>query len=243
MTGGGFSKVRWQSAAQAGSIGRAWRWAPTRVRGGSYSFEYTYAKKKTTDQILRVDLPAVAGFKQQWRNTGALESKTHELTFATQVISTPSTSLTLNIVGDRTRQVITRWDLPERLYSYQQMPAAFFLGSGSNLGVLYGNGGVRNIDERTMTPTKGAVAPGRRGTVTTLIKKRIRLLTRARNTERTGHKYTYCKVGMRWLRGDLADREDRRCESRLQPELRHDAELQAVCGQRARRLVARRRPL
>lgn len=126
-----------------------------------YSLEYTYARKKTDDQILLVDLPAVAGFKQQWQNTGALESKTHELTFATQLINTASTSLTLNIVGDRTRQVITRWDLPQRLYSFQQMPAAFFLGSGSNLGVLYGNRWVRNIDELYDDPAKRAASgPG-----------------------------------------------------------------------------------
>ena len=60
--------------------------------GGRYSVEYTFARKNTKDQILLVDLPAVAGFTQQWQNTGALESKTHELTFATQLINTASTS-------------------------------------------------------------------------------------------------------------------------------------------------------
>jgi outer membrane cobalamin receptor len=55
--------------------------------GGRYTAEYTYARKNTTDQILLVDLSAVArsatgtgGFKQQWQNTGALRSNTHEVT-------------------------------------------------------------------------------------------------------------------------------------------------------------------
>ncbi len=123
---------------------------------GRFTFEYTYAQKNTKDQILLVDLPAVVGFGQQWQNTGALESKSHEATFGARVIDRGGTSLTLNIVGDRTRQVITEWDLPERLYSFQQMPAAFFLGRGSNLGVLYGNRWVRRIDELYDDPAKAA---------------------------------------------------------------------------------------
>ena len=124
--------------------------------GNRYTFEYTYAKKKTTDQILLVDLPGVVGFKQQWQNTGILESKTHEATFAARLINNRSTSLTLNIVGDRTRQVITEWTIPERLYSYEQMPSAFFLGNGSNLGIIYGNRWIRSIDELYDDPSKEA---------------------------------------------------------------------------------------
>lgn len=126
------------------------------LAGGRINAEYTYAKKSTKDQILLVDLPAAAGFKQQWQNTGALESKTHEATLGIRVIDARSTSLTLNIVGDRTRQVITEWNLPERLYSFQQMPSAFFLGDNSNLGVLYGNHWVRDINELYDDPAKQA---------------------------------------------------------------------------------------
>ncbi len=129
--------------------------------GGRFNAEYTYAKKTTRDQILLVDLPAVAGFKQQWQNTGTLVSKTHEASLGARLINGRSTTLTLNIVGDRTRQRITQWDLPERLYSFQQMPAAFFLGKNSDLGVLYGNHWVRNIDELYDDPAKKALSgPG-----------------------------------------------------------------------------------
>ena len=124
--------------------------------GNRYTFEYTYATKKTTDQILLVDLPAVAGFGQQWQNTGKVESNTHEITFGARLINSRNTSLTLNIVGDRTRQIIKEWTLPERLYSYEQMPSAFFLGNNSNLGILYGNRWVRTIDELYDDPAKAA---------------------------------------------------------------------------------------
>ncbi|MDQ3698708.1 MAG: SusC/RagA family TonB-linked outer membrane protein [Gemmatimonadota bacterium] len=129
--------------------------------GHRYTFEYTFAKKETIDQILLVDLPAVAGFQAQWQNTGALESKTHEVAFGARLIDRPGASLLLNIVGDRTRQVITDWSLPERLYSFQQMPSAFFLGRGSDLGVMHGNRWVRNIEELYDDPAKNAASgPG-----------------------------------------------------------------------------------
>jgi len=127
--------------------------------GGRFSAEYSYSRKNTTDQLLLVDLPAVAGFQLgQWQNTGALRGTTHELTLQARVFNTPTTSLTLNIVGDRTRQVITDWTLPERLYGFEQMPKAFFLGRGSDLGVMYGNRWVRNIDDLYADPAKAALS-------------------------------------------------------------------------------------
>jgi TonB-linked SusC/RagA family outer membrane protein len=128
---------------------------------GRFNLEYTFSRKQTKDQILLVDLPAVAGFKEQWQNTGALESKSHEVSFGARVIGRPGANLTFNIVGDRTRQVITDWTLPERLYGFQQMPTAFFLGKGSDLGVMYGNRFIRNIDELYDDPAKKAASgPG-----------------------------------------------------------------------------------
>lgn len=127
--------------------------------GGRFSAEYSFSRKNTRDQLLLVDLPAVAGFQQgQWQNTGALRATTHELTFVARLLNTPSTSLTLNVVGDRTRQVITEWNLPERLYGFQQMPTAFFLGKGSDLGAMYGNKWVRNIDDLYADPAKAALS-------------------------------------------------------------------------------------
>jgi TonB-linked SusC/RagA family outer membrane protein len=130
--------------------------------GGRLSAEYTFSRKNTTDQLLLVDLPAVAGFRQgQWQNTGALRATTHELTLEARLINGPQTGLTLNIVGDRTRQRITEWNLPERLYGFEQMPSAFFLGKGSDLGVMYGNRWVRNIDDLYADPAKAALSgPG-----------------------------------------------------------------------------------
>jgi TonB-linked SusC/RagA family outer membrane protein len=129
---------------------------------GRYTLEYSYANKETKDQIILVPLPALAAFRQgQWQNVGAVQAKTHELTFAARLINTPSSNLTLNIVGDRTRQVITDWPIANRQYGFQQMPQTFFLGKGSDLGVLYGNRWVRSIDELYDDPTKADLSdPG-----------------------------------------------------------------------------------
>jgi TonB-linked SusC/RagA family outer membrane protein len=126
--------------------------------GGRFTAEYSYSRKNTTDQLLLVDLPSVVGFKQQWQNTGALRANTHEVTFAARVLNTPTTSLTLHIVGDRTRQRITEWNLPERLYAFEQMPATFFLAKGSDLGAMYGNHWIRNVDELYDDPAKAAAS-------------------------------------------------------------------------------------
>ncbi|HXV85184.1 MAG TPA: TonB-dependent receptor, partial [Gemmatimonadales bacterium] len=164
---------------------------------GRFNFEYTYAKKTTKDQILLVDLPAVAGFVQQWQNTGTLQSKTHEATFGAQVIDGRSVSLTLNVVGDRTRQVITEWTLPERLYGFGQMPSAFFLGQGSNLGVLHGNRWIRNIDELYDDPAKAAASgPGQTWSRDSVMLNEDGYVVRVNDygtPNERAVKYTFCK--------------------------------------------------
>jgi TonB-linked SusC/RagA family outer membrane protein len=165
--------------------------------GGRYTAEYTFSRKNTKDQLLLVDLPSVVGFKSQWQNTGALRATTHEVTLAARLLNTPSTSLTLNIVGDRTRQVITEWTLPERLYSFQQMPAAFFLGLGSNLGTLYGNHWVRNVDELYDDPAKALQSgPGQTWSRDSVMINEDGYVVRRSaygTTNERAIKYTYCK--------------------------------------------------
>jgi TonB-linked SusC/RagA family outer membrane protein len=82
--------------------------------GGRFSLEYNYSQKKTTDQLLLVDLPAAGGWKQQWQNTGSLKSTTHEVSLGMQLVQSRNANVQLNITGDRSRQLITSWTLPER---------------------------------------------------------------------------------------------------------------------------------
>ncbi len=133
------------------------------LMSGRLTFEYTYAEKETKDQIQLVDLPSVAGFAQQWRNVGALQSKTHEVSLGAQLVNTRDLAWVVNVVGDRTRQTITDFPLPERLNSFGQQPEAFFLSDGARLGVMFGNRWVRNIEDLYSDPAKAALsAPGQR---------------------------------------------------------------------------------
>ncbi|HEV8382965.1 MAG TPA: SusC/RagA family TonB-linked outer membrane protein [Gemmatimonadales bacterium] len=173
--------------------------------GGRYTVEYTYARKDSKDQILLVDLPALTGYREgQWQNAGGLRSNTHEITFAARLINTPRTGLTLNIVGDRTRQKITDWrlptglPLPERLYAFEQMPAAFFLGPNRDLGVLYGNHWVRDVNELYDDPAKAALnGPGQAWSPDSVMINEdgyvVRRSAYGTSAERA-IKYVYCKV-------------------------------------------------
>lgn len=119
------------------------------LAGGRITLEYTYSKKKTKDQIILVDLPSVIGFLNQWQNVGALEANTHEVALGLQVINNRNMALQLNITGDRTRQKITDWNLPLRLYGPVQ---TFYINKGASLGVMYGNRVVRSMAQLKENP-------------------------------------------------------------------------------------------
>jgi TonB-linked SusC/RagA family outer membrane protein len=143
-TGGSFSKTILGNPALKPAHSSEFEAGVNLEFGGSrYTVEYTYSKKNTKDQILLVDLPSVAGYAQQWQNTGALEANTHEISVGAQLVNTRNVAWQVNIVGDRTRQTITDWTIPTRLYGFGQMPAAFYLNKGGILGEMRGQRAVR----------------------------------------------------------------------------------------------------
>jgi TonB-linked SusC/RagA family outer membrane protein len=124
--------------------------------GGRFTLEYTYSRKETKDQIQLVDLPSVVGFTNQWKNVGALRSNTHEIGLGYQLVNNRDLAWVINAVGDRTRQTITDYPLPEKLNSFNQQPAVFFLAQGASLGVMYGQHFIRSISEVYDDPAKAA---------------------------------------------------------------------------------------
>ena len=124
--------------------------------GGRFTVEYTYSTKETKDQIQLVPLASILGYAAQWQNVGALKSTTHELGLGYQVINNRDMSWVVNVVGDRTRQRITDYPLPEKLNGFGQQPAIFKLAQGVSLGVMYGNKFVRTLAELYDNPTYAA---------------------------------------------------------------------------------------
>jgi TonB-linked SusC/RagA family outer membrane protein len=129
--------------------------------GGRLTVEYNYSEKETKDQLIRAPLLATTGFISQWQNVGALEAKAHELAIGAQVINSRDVAFQLTLTGDRVREVITDWPLPEDAYGDPGDFAGFFYANGVRLGSMRGQRWIRNIEELYDDPVKAAArGPG-----------------------------------------------------------------------------------
>ena len=107
---------------------------------GMAGLSVTYAKTKTTDQILLVPLQGYAGFESQWQNAGTLESNTWEAMLDLQLVQTRSVTWNAKVLFDRTRQEITELTVPPFTYGVggQAMGDVFYARPGESLGQFYG---------------------------------------------------------------------------------------------------------
>ena len=95
--------------------------------------DLTYAWQTTDDQLLRVPQPAFVGFSNQWQNAGAISARTYEMSLRYAPIDRQDMGLQFRLNWDRTRQEITRLDVPP----YQQ--GTFFVAEGRPLGEMWGH--------------------------------------------------------------------------------------------------------
>lgn len=115
-----------------------------------FSFEYVYAKTNTEDQIMLAPLPAFqGGFKYQWRNAGALESRVHEATLSARVFETENFKWRSSIIFDRIRQEVTALDIPPFQTGPigQDADQVFYIREGEIFGMIYGTYFLRSLDE------------------------------------------------------------------------------------------------
>ena len=94
--------------------------------------DLTYAWQTTDDQLLRVPQPAFVGFSSQWQNAGAIAAETYEVSLRYAAIDEQDMGLQFRLNWDRTKQEITRLDVPD--YSFGN----FFVSEGRPLGELWG---------------------------------------------------------------------------------------------------------
>lgn len=106
-----------------------------------FNVEFTYADTKVDDQLLFVPLPSFTGFTDQWRNAGTLETNTIELTLGAALLQKRDVNWTMNFTFDRTRQTMTKLDVP----SYRVGP--FFFIEGEVLGAMYGDKWITNLND------------------------------------------------------------------------------------------------
>ena len=106
------------------------------IAAGRFSFSGNYARSTIEDQILLVPLAGYFGFSDQWQNAGTLETNSLEATIQAAVIQRADLTWNFNFVIDRTRQTITKFDLP----AFTTGPSnAFFVREGEKLGTIYGH--------------------------------------------------------------------------------------------------------
>ncbi|WP_420462358.1 SusC/RagA family TonB-linked outer membrane protein [Candidatus Palauibacter sp.] len=102
------------------------------VVGDKLALDLTYAWRTTDDQLLRVPQPAFLVFPWQWRNAGEVESRTWEATIRYAPIETRDESVGFRLTWDRTRQVVSRLDVP----AFRHGP--FFVSEGRSVGEVWG---------------------------------------------------------------------------------------------------------
>jgi TonB-linked SusC/RagA family outer membrane protein len=113
----------------------------------------TYAHSVAEDQILPVPLLSYAGFTSQWQNAGTLESRTFEASLEAPIVRTRNLNWTSRLLFDRTRQEITRLDVPcYRNTGYtgaagQGIETAFYTCEGEALGTFYGVKFAQGLDD------------------------------------------------------------------------------------------------
>ena len=96
--------------------------------------DYTYAWARTDDQLLQVPQPAFVGFTSQWQNAGEIKSATHEVSVRYAAIDNATTGLQFRLNWDRTRQEVTRLDIPDFTQA-----GSFFVYAGAPLGEMWGD--------------------------------------------------------------------------------------------------------
>jgi TonB-linked SusC/RagA family outer membrane protein len=104
----------------------------------------TYADSRTEDQHFRVPLPGFAGFREQWRNAGEIESNTWEGYLEASIIERPDMSWSTRLNWDRTRQRIVE------LAVHPFRSGGYWFREGEPLGAMYGSRWARSCDDVTL---------------------------------------------------------------------------------------------
>jgi hypothetical protein len=75
-----------------------------------YQLELTYAKQKTTDNIIDMTTAGLTGYASQWQNSGTIEGHTYEATFQAQLVNRRNFHWKTTLIWDHTKSEITEWE-------------------------------------------------------------------------------------------------------------------------------------
>lgn len=125
------------------------------------SLEYSYSKKRTTDEIIKVPLSAATGYQSQWQNAGTLSGSTHEGALGIVLLAKNDRFWRVGITADRTRQRID--DLRVGAFLVGPSDATtntqiFRIAAGEPFGVIYGSKWIRTAEQLDETIRAGKLA-------------------------------------------------------------------------------------
>ena len=124
----------------------------------NFSLDYTYSKKRTTDEIIVVPLSAATGYVNQWQNAGTLSGGTHELALGAVLVSSRDYFWRLNVTADRTRQKIESLKVPPFLVGPDGNTSMFRIGPNQPFGIIYGEKWVRTPAQLQQTIQLGKLS-------------------------------------------------------------------------------------
>lgn len=120
------------------------------------NLEVNYAKTKVKNDFIKVPLPRVSGFTEQWKNIGGIASRAFEVQLGADIIRNENFNWNVNVSWDKVTQKIT--DLGG-LPPFNRSRRIFRVEEGKPYGLMYGYKIASNINELTLD-TNGFVVNG-----------------------------------------------------------------------------------
>ena len=125
------------------------------------SFEYSYSSKRTTDEIIRVNLSAATGYQNQWQNAGTLSGHSHEAALGVVLLSKADYFWRVGVTADRTRQRIEDLKVGPFLVGPSDGTTntqIFRVGAGEPFGVIYGSKWIQSASQLDETIKAGKLS-------------------------------------------------------------------------------------
>jgi TonB-linked SusC/RagA family outer membrane protein len=124
----------------------------------NYSLDYSYSRKRTTDQIILVPLSGATGYLNQYQNAGTLSGHSHEIGLGAVLLSKADYFWRLNITGDRTRQKIEDLSVPPFFVGPDPNDGntrIFRIAANQPFGVIYGSQWIKTPEQLAATIAAG----------------------------------------------------------------------------------------
>ena len=106
-----------------------------------YSFELSYIRSSTKNQLADIELSAITGYADQWRNMGRQDGSTYEATFQANFINRKDLSWSATLIADHSDTKIINWETTCFATGLR------YVCPGNSLAGMYGARHVRRVEQ------------------------------------------------------------------------------------------------